>query len=1268
VGSANVGAGVNGSWTVTPRGVDSMIVLGDKLCAGLGGYGGRADVWCWSGSGNWIMIGGGPGAGVNNSWPLSSNVSAMSIYDNKLYVAVTQANTYITTVWSWDGTSWLKVGGTDVNSSWSDGAYNAGRTFAVYNGNLYFGAGSSANGNPTGDVWRWNGATWTQVGGDGIGNSWATIDNRETVSSLTVYKGKLYAGLGLSTNLDALVYSFGDNAYIESSTSSFSSNWTHIGATYDGLTMKLYINGVQDTSNASSVTGIDNALPLRIGASYGSNISGSDAGYFNGQLDEVRISNIARSSFNAKPYPDTKQSITLSSSVNKVGVLAWDGFSVSESPNGGSINYRLSDDSGSTWKFWNGSSWANSASLSDASNKNDINAHIASFPVTFNGIKWQAILNGDGSQQVGLSNVSIGYNQDGAAPSQNASAIVANKSIGGSVISPGGWANGSSPYFSWNTGLDSGSGIGGYCLYLGDTASADPVTTKGLLGSSPSNSGGNCQFMVADTHIDLATSGNLGTPLTTSNSNYYLNIKAIDKAGNVFPSSEQFSFRFDNTPPSNPDYVSAPASFVNNKNITITWPTSGNGSPQDANSGIAGLQYKINNTSWYGSNHNGSGDMSDLLPNNGSYTTQNTPDFSNINDGVNTIYFRTWDQAGNISTSSITAALKINTSGAPSEPQNVTATPSVNTTNSFSFSWSAPNTFVGNQNGLSYCYTINIVPSATSCTFTANGVNSLPASAFATQPGVNTFYVVARDESSNINYSSYGSTQFTANTPAPGIPVNIDVADVSVKATSNWRLAVTWDPPSSVGAGVSNYRVLRSSDNNNFSQIGSSSSTSYVDTGLSQQKYYYKVKACDSANNCGAETGVVSYKPTGKFTSPATITSQPIVSNITTRKATVAWATDRTSDSKITIGTQSGTYGSSEVGNSAQTTSHEINLDNLSAGTTYYAKALWTDEDGNTGSSQEFVFTTSPAPQLKEVTTQSVSLSSAIINFTSKQSSKVNIYYGKSDAFGAVKSINTSTAESNYSFSLSGLDDGTKYFYKLSTFDQEGTEYGGNIFSFTTPPRPHINDLRFQPVEGEPTSTQKVTWVTNVPSTTQVSYGKVNATAVDIVQNEPKITHEVVIRNLEDSSEYYLIAQSRDQGGNLAVSDQQRFKTALDTRPPKISDITIEVSIKGTGAEARGQVVVAWKTDEPASSQVAYAEGNNATVFNNKTAVDDALSTDHLVIVSDLPTSKLYSVKPVSKDRSGNQGEGEVQPAIVGKASDSVLTIILNTLQNIFGF
>jgi hypothetical protein len=470
-----------------------------------------------------------------------------------------------------------------------------------------------------------------------------------------------------------------------------------------------------------------------------------------------------------------------------------------------------------------------------------------------------------------------------------------------------------------------------------------------------------------------------------------------------------------------------------------------------------------------------------------------------------------------------------------------------------------------------------------------------------------------------------------------------------------------------VGGGIASYKVYRSLNGTTFTQVGSSSSTTYIDAGLTQQTYYYKIAACDNTNNCGAAGTVVSGFPTGKFTTPAGLTSGPAVSGVTTKKAKISWTTDRGSDSKVAIGTSSGKYGSSEIGNSAQVTNHDINLDNLSPGTTYYFVVKWTDEDGNTGTSTERSFTTAPAPVVKEITASSVSLSGATIEFTTKGATKAAVYYGTSEAFGGLKTINTSSQESSYQVKLDGLTDGTKYYYMISAYDEEGSEYKGNVASFTTPPRPRITNLRFQPIDGEPTSTQKVSWETNVASTTQVIYGVAGGQSLEEQDSKMVTNHEIVIKNLQDDSNYVLVAQSRDSAGNLATSDQQTFKTALDTRPPKISDIVIEPSIRGTGSEARGQIVVSWRTDEPSTSQVAYTEGSGAVTFNSKTAEDTRMTTEHLVIISDLPTSRVFSVQPLSKDKSNNEAAGEADTAIIGRASDSVLTIVFNTLRSIFG-
>ena len=66
-------------------------------------------------------------------------------------------------------------------------------------------------------------------------------------------------------------------------------SWTHLALTYDGTTVKLYLNGVLASSKAQSGSITSSTYPLQIG---GDSIYGE---YFSGSIDEVRVYNVALS-------------------------------------------------------------------------------------------------------------------------------------------------------------------------------------------------------------------------------------------------------------------------------------------------------------------------------------------------------------------------------------------------------------------------------------------------------------------------------------------------------------------------------------------------------------------------------------------------------------------------------------------------------------------------------------------------------------------------------------------------------------------------------------------------------------------------------------------------------------------------------------------------------------------------------------------------------------------------------------------------------------
>lgn len=563
---------------------------------------------------------------------------------------------------------------------------------------------------------------------------------------------------------------------------------------------------------------------------------------------------------------------------------------------------------------------------------------------------------------------------------------------------------------------------------------------------------------------------------------------------------------------------------------------------------------------------------------------------------------------------------------------------------------------------------MNVLPTSSNCTFTNAGITSLPAGAYATEPGANTIYVVAQDEAGNINYATYASTTFTANTPAPGIPLNLDIADVSIKTTSSWKLALSWNQPSQIGAGIATYKIYRSTDGSNFSPVASTAGTSYVDSNLNQQTYYYKVDACDSANNCGSYTSVVSLLPTGKFTTPASLLVGPTVTT-GTQTATITWTTDRDSSSSVEYGLTSNNYLPTAASNTEQIVSHSVTIDNLQAGTTYYYRAQWTDIDGNVGTSSEYTFTTLPAPTVSNVTATNINLHNATINFTAEGATAVLLKYDGDSASNS-QTLNTSTTTSTYAIPISNLDPGTNYSFTLDPTDVDGNLYDNiSSYSFNTPPAPEISNVAFQPVPGALTGTEQVSWTTNVPCTTQISYepqGGSASAGTQAIDTTLTTSHTMDIDNLTYNSPYTLTATSEDTLGNVTSSDQQLFKTGLDTRPPIVSSVLLQPSIKGTGVDAQGQIIVSWKTDKPSTSQIAYGQGANSG-YSAKTAEDSNYVVNHVVVISDLPPSHVYHLQALSVDNAGNVGKSTDQTTIIGQPTDSVIDIILGALQGIFG-
>jgi hypothetical protein len=655
--------------------------------------------------------------------------------------------------------------------------------------------------------------------------------------------------------------------------------------------------------------------------------------------------------------------------------------------------------------------------------------------------------------------------------------------------------------------------------------------------------------------------------------------------------------------------------------------------------------------------------------------------------GDNIVYFRTVDQAGNLSAPASYRTGSLAYGGdAPifADGSSVTVTPSTNTSNQFGLSWPAAVPAEGRTISR-YYYMINTTPPVNLSTLTSNPGTyisttntSVAAGMLAgAQKGGNTVRVVSVDDDSNYSPSNYISGSFTLDSSNPDPAKNLTVSDASIKSVSLWRGSLAWDHPDYKGTGDLTYTVQRSTDGTSWTTIITTTGTAYVDTVNDSRQYYWRVgtsDTTDSSINAPSYTNAVTLTPRGSYTDPAELTSGPTVSGLTTRKAKISWTTNRKSDSKVAFGTKSGEYFDEEPSNSAQVTDHVINLTNLLPGTTYHYKARWTDEDGNTGQSEEKDFTTAPAPQVTDPQATQIGLSSAILRYKISGASKVRIYYGRTTEFGGMKEVATSTEETTLTTELTDLEDGSTYYYKINPVDSEDFEYEGQALTFETMPRPRITNVQLQEVAGSAQTTVLVSWNVNTPMSSIVTYYPVGqpGSARDQVKVELLSgSHQMTVSGLLPQQQYQLVVRGRDKAGNEGVSDTFSFTTATDSRPPQIMNLKV---IGGTippvgfaAGEIKAQLVVTWDTDEPATSQLEYGEGAG-TSYSQKSQEDGNLTTNHTTIISGLTPSKVYHLRAISKDSAGNEARSIDVTSIAPKATRSALDLVLESLTTAFGF
>jgi len=177
---------------------------------------------------------------------------------------------------------------------------------------------------------------------------------------------------------------------------------------------------------------------------------------------------------------------------------------------------------------------------------------------------------------------------------------------------------------------------------------------------------------------------------------------------------------------------------------------------------------------------------------------------------------------------------------APTVPQNLTATGASHS--QIDLSWDASTDNVG-VTGYRIFRDGNEIATTASTTYNNTGLNASTTYSYTV-----TAYDASGNESSQSDSDSATTQASGGDTEDPTIPENLNAT-----ATSHSQIDLTWDA-STDNVGVTGYKIFRDG-----TEIASSSSTTYSDTGLSPSTtYQYTVTAYDEAGNESSQSASAS--------------------------------------------------------------------------------------------------------------------------------------------------------------------------------------------------------------------------------------------------------------------------------------------------------------------------------------------------------------------------------------------------------------------------
>lgn len=314
-------------------------------------------------------------------------------------------------------------------------------------------------------------------------------------------------------------------------------------------------------------------------------------------------------------------------------------------------------------------------------------------------------------------------------------------------------------------------------------------------------------------------------------------------------------------------------------------------------------------------------------------------------------------------------------------------------------------------------------------------------------------------------------------------------------------------------------------------------------------------------------------------------------------------------------------------------------------------------------------------PQIADIKATDITEDTAVISWSTNSKTYGSVLYAPNDVlkdkgFSSSSPMimtlsDASNKERAHTLMLKNLSPLTTYQYKISSFAIFGASSESKIFKFTTKApkvRPEISNIT--------TTSFTVFWKTNEPTTSVVEYtNKKTGTVARVTKEERVKNHTVTVENLTPDTLYAVaIFGVADNGVMIEATQALAVRTKLDSTPPAISGMTISNTIIPNKSD-RLQTVITWKTDEPATSLVAFEEGTGSVLLAPQFSENvETFSENHAIILTRFKPGTVYRVQVASTDRAENSASSTVKTILTPRQSDSVFNVIIKNFDDTFGY